>query len=462
MTEYEPTAASLSGHTVPDWYHDAKLGIFIHWGIYSVPAWAPDPGEGNDYAEWYPHEMYVEETPTHEHHREQYGDREYIDFAEDWHAENWDPESWAAFFDDVGAGYVVLTGEHHDGFPLWPSHYTEYDANSVGPERDLVGELCAAARDRGLRFAASYHANLNYYQPGFEGPFGHPDYHGGEPFEDTEPGPEYIEFMNAKHRELIRRYRPDLLWFDTPQADAETLHANELIADYYNRAEEWGKEVAVNDRASTDHDAFAGHEQGDADRPGGDFATPEYTSFEEIKPFKWETCRGIGHSFGYNAREGPGDHLSTEELVALFVDVVSKNGNLLINVGPRADGTIPDLQREPLAGLGAWLDASGPAIYGTRPWAVAESDNGAVRYTHRDGDLYAIALSWPDDLALELGEHADVDAVGPVALLTAGDAVALDATFEAGALTVDLPEAPPDHPGYAYAVRVAGVPNPRR
>jgi alpha-L-fucosidase len=443
--EYEPTAESLSAHPVPDWFADAKLGVFVHWGIYSVPAWAPPPEEGHAYAEWYPRYMYVEGSPTREYHREQYGDREYLDFVEEWRAENWDPEEWAAFFDDVGARYVVLTGEHHDGFPLWPTHYTKHNAAEMGPERDLVGDLCAAVRDRGLKFAASYHANLNYYQPGFEGPFGHPDYHGTEPFEDTRPGPEYVDFMDAKHRELIRRYEPDLLWFDTPQADAETLRAHELLADYYNRAAEWGKEVVANDRAATDAHA--------------DFVTPEYETFDEIREEKWEACRGVGHSFGYNARETREDHLSTTDLVRLFVDVVSKNGNLLINVGPRADGTIPDLQREPLEGLGGWLDRYGDAVYGTRPWAVSEDDAAAVpvRYTHRDGTLYATLFEWPGgDLDLAVGRHADPGSVERVAHV-GGEECPYEPTDDG--VRVSLPAVPPEeHPAYAFALD--GVPAP--
>ncbi len=438
-TEYEPTWSSLETHAVPEWYHDAKLGIFIHWGIYSVPAYA-DPESDHAYAEWYPYYMYREGSGTHAYHQATYGDDvEYLDFVDEWQAEEWNPDSWASFFAEVGARYVVLTAEHHDGFPLWPTHYTKYNAGERGPERDIVGELSQAVRDQGLRFAGSYHANLNYYQPGFEGAFGHPAYHGGTAFDDTDPRPEYVDFMNAKHRELIRRYEPDLLWFDTPQADADQLRARELIAEYYNAAESWGKEVLVNDRASTDHDSLAGHDQGDEAGFRGDFATPEYASFDEIKPFKWEACRGIGNSFGYNAQEGPEHHLTAEELVHLFVDVVSKNGNLLINVGPKADGTIPDHQREPLEGLGSWLQTNGDAIFGTRPWTHAEDSvsDVEVRYTWADGTLYATALEWPGDtLTLRPGEDVSAAALDHVTLLGADEQ--LEVTQRGDDLSVDL------------------------
>jgi alpha-L-fucosidase len=445
MGAYEPTADSLSTHAVPDWYHDAKLGIFIHWGPYSVPAYA-DPEGDHAYAEWYPYYMYREGSDTHAHHRSEYGeDVEYLDFARQWRAEQWDPEEWADFFAEVGAGYVVLTGEHHDGFPLWPSHYTKYNAGELGPERDLVGDLCEAVRDRGLRFAASYHANLNYYQPGFDGAFGHPAYEGTAAFDDTDPQPEYVDFMNAKHRELIRRYDSDLLWFDTPQADDDRLRANELIAEFYNRAAERGTEVLVNDRGATD--------------AHGDIDTPEYETYDEIQEAKWETCRGIGNSFGYNAEEGPEDHLSATDLVHLFVDVVSKNGNLLINVGPRADGTIPDLQREPLAGLGDWLDTNGQAIFGTRYWAVAEAaaPDVEVRYTWADDTLYAIALGWPgESITLDIAQH--VDATPDAARLLGSGDVNFEST-RAG-VRIDLPASPPaEAPAYAFALD--GVPRGR-
>jgi len=470
MSDYQPTWESLDTHETPEWFHDAKLGIFIHWGVYSVPAWAPSEAEigGEDaspYAEWYPYYMYEDGSPTHEYHREHYGeDVEYADFIDEFTAENWDPDEWADLFADVGAGYVVLTGEHHDGFPLWGTHYAKHNAVERGPERDLVGDLCESARDRDLRFAASYHANFNYYQPGFEGRFGHPDFRGGEVFdEDAGPGPEYVDFMNAKHRELIREYEPDLLWFDVPKADADHLEAKKLIADYYDTAEEWGKEVAVNDRASTDAlGPTINIEEDDDGEFHGDFVTPEYASFDEIRDEKWEACRGIGHSFGYNEAENEDDHLTGEELIHSFVDIVSKNGNLLLNVGPKADGTIPEIQVERLRALGEWLDVNGAAIFGTRPWAVAEDDGAAVevRYTHRDGDLFAVALEWPgEDLSLSVPSHVDLSEPPETALLIPEGETPVDATLSDDTLSLSLSEQPAtDH---AYTVRLSDVENPR-
>ena len=512
--EYEPTWESLDDHPVPDWFEDAKLGIFIHWGPYSVPGWAPVGG----YAEWYPYGMYREDSDMYDYHREHWGeDFEYVDFIDEWNADEWDPDAWASLFRDVGAKYVVLTGEHHDGFPLWDSHYTKYNAAEMGPERDIVADLSEAVRDADMRFAPSYHANLNFYQPGFDGVFGHPDFD-ATTVEDADPGPEYVDFMNAKHRELIRRYEPDLLWFDVPRADGETLRAQELMADYYERAAtEWDKAVAVNDRAASD--AWGEH---------GDFGTPEYEILDEIRESKWEMCRGIGYSFGYNRAEDEDDHLSGEALINLLADVVSKNGNLLLNVGPKADGTIPELQRRPLRTMGEWLSTHEDAIYGTRPWVVwgwnseiesdeastmhwgpedsdaesdeldtgessegleedadsddpdenadpddsdanAESDDsegdaadpeiGGIRFTWRDGTLYVCFIDEPDEtVSLALGEYVSLPDTLNASLL--GDADAdVRCSLDDGTVTLSVPEAACND--YITVVTLSEVPNPR-
>jgi alpha-L-fucosidase len=464
---YDPTWESLDAHPVPDWYHDAKLGIFVHWGVYSVPAWAPtDADIGGDhaspYAEWYPYYMYDEDSPTHAYHVETYGeDVTYADFVDEWEAGEWDPEQWADLFADVGARYVVLTGEHHDGFPLWDTHYAKHSAAANGPERDLVGELAAAVRDRGLRFGASYHANYNYYQPGFEGRFGHPDYRPGPlGTEGSRPGPEYVDFMNAKHRELIREYDPDILWFDTPNADSDHLRAKELMADFYNRAAARGQDVVVNDRAATDAVGGTIDPDDDQEATHGDFVTPEYATLATLTDRKWEACRGLGHSFGFNRAEGEADHIDPGELVRTFVDVVSKNGNLLLNVGPRADGSIPDPQERRLRALGDWLSVNGEAVFGTRPWVVAEDDTSdvPVRYTWRDGTLYATAFAWPDE-ELTLGVPAHVGSVpGDAAVLSTDGDRTCGTSTQRETVTVSLPDRP-DH-DCAYTVRFEGVDGP--
>jgi len=453
VIEYEPTWESLERHDLPQWFDDAKLGIFVHWGAYSVPAWAPVTDDGDvsesGYAEWYPKGMYERDSPVYEHHVETYGeDVEYGDFLERWDAENWDPDRWADFFaDEVGARYVVLTAEHHDGIAQWDSDVTDWTTVERGPERDVVGELGRAVRDRGLKFAGSFHALLNFYDPNNPGLYGHPDID-----DEGHPGEEYVEFMNEKLRELVDETRPDLLWLDGEwKASAEEYGTKETVAYYYEQAQRWGKAVAVNDRLG------AGEE-----RERGDFYTPEYDSFDEIVDHKWEATRGLAGSFGYNRNEPEHHYLTVTELVRSFVDVVSKNGNLLINVGPRADGTIPEIQRERLSGLGAWLDVNGAAIFGSSPWthSSATADDGTpVRYTWADGALYATAFGWPDDsLTVRLEESDSPHAVG---LLTGSGRIEGDWSTTSEGVRVDVADNPPeDHPGHAYAFRLAGVSRP--
>src|SRR5919108_97711 len=297
--DYTPDPASLNRHHAPRWFEDAKLGFFIHWGAYSVPAWAPESG-GRAYAEWYWNEMSHPGTPTFERHREVYGeDFPYDRFIEQWKAERFDPDAWLRLFKEGGAKYFVQVSKHHDGVALFDTATTGRDTVDLGPHRDFVHELFDAA-DRG-------------------------DY--------------------------------------------------DLKRGLY-------------------------------------YTTPEYSVEPDINPAKWEATRGIGRSFGYNAEEGPQDYLSADELIDGFVDIVSKNGNLLLNLGPKADGTIPEIQADRVRALGAWLDVNGEAIYGTTYWNHAEDarSNVPVRYTVKDGALYATALEWPGsrltlsgDLPLEQG-----------------------------------------------------------
>lgn len=400
---YEPTYASVSQHPVPDWYHDAKLGIFIHWGLYSVPAFAPnapDLGEtiakgnwqewfaNNPYAEWYYNSLRIDGSPTQRYHNETYGaDFAYFDFVSQFNdaVQAWDPNAWADLFHRAGARYVVPTTKHHDGFLLWPSRHPNPHRDGYHSQRDLIGELEQAVRQRGIHYAL-------YYSGGIDWTFNPQVIQSREDMAAAVPQmPEYIEYADNHWRELTERYGTEILWNDIAYPAAADI--NRLFADYYNH----NPEGLVNNRfrQTFEMDPETGELRSDYHF---DFETPEYTSFDEIRQKKWESCRGIGHSFGYNRHEAAEQYLSEEELIHSFVDIVSKNGNLLLNVGPMADGTIPDLQVQRLEELGRWLDVNGEAIYGTRPWQRAEGrmdDGTAVRFTQRDGTLYAILLKQP-------------------------------------------------------------------
>ena len=395
MPRYAPNKASLDERPVPSWFADAKLGIFVHWGPYSVPAWARTgvsmlelAKEGwdkafasNPYAEWYWNTLAFPESATRAHHEAVYGpDFTYERFAEIFRAatRDWSPDPWAQLFARAGARYVVLTTKHHDGFLLWPSAHRSPRMRDWQSERDLVGDLTRSVRAAGMRMGL-------YYSGGIDWPFE------GRPVRDIAglmkaipQSPEYARYADAHWRELIERYQPSVLWNDIgyPKA-AEPLR---LMADYYARV----PDGVVNNRFTT-----FGYE---ASERHHDFTTPEYAVLADAIPSKWEACRGVGNSFGWNRAETAADLLSVEQLVHLFVDIVAKNGNLLLNVGPTGDGSIPWSQAERLLGLGGWLDVSGEAIFGTRPWlraSASTSDGQEVRFTRKADAVYAIVLGTP-------------------------------------------------------------------
>ena len=385
---YRATRSSLEKHPLPEWYSDAKLGIFIHWGLYSVPAWAPvsaglnqiPMGEfflQNPYAEWYLNSIRIKGSPSYQHHVETYGeDYDYYDFARRFNEEikKWNPQEMARLFKKIHARYVVLTTKHHDGFVLWPTQVRNsyLPFNKQQASRDLVGELTEAVRAEGMTTGL-------YYSGGLDWSF-HPFVITGSGLSGyaTPPGEKYARYADAQWRELIERYEPLILWNDINYpSQAEPL---QLFADYYNKF----ADGVLNDRWGVGV---------------SDYTTPEYARYEEITPKKWESCRGIDFSFGYNQNSTPLQMLSVDELVDSFVDIVSKNGNLLLNVGPKADGSIPELQLQRLLGLGEWLDSNGEAIFETRPWIEAEGrlegEGTDVRFTQKGDVIYVILLDEP-------------------------------------------------------------------
>ena len=397
---YQPTSLSVSQHPVPDWFSEAKLGIFIHWGLYSVPGWArgtETPLEevmansqgqewfaNNPYAEWYLNSMKIEGSATAEHHRQTYGpDMTYDDFVPIFNDEiqQWDPTAWAMLFKEVGARYVVLTTKHHDGFLLWPSQHPNPHKSNYFTQRDLVGELTEAVTAQGLKMGLYYSSGLDWtFNEKTIATF--PDL-----FEAVPQQTEYVQYLENHWRELMDRYSPWVLWADigSPQA----YDPLPVFADYYNQR----PDGVVNNRHKM---KFT--DAGVVSPVHYDFTTPEYQVLDSVAEQKWETCRGIGRSFGYNRTEDVSEFLSVDELVDSFVDIVSKNGNLLLNVGPKADGTIPDGQRQRLEGLGRWLRTNGEAIFDTHPWQQADAitaQGERVRFTQKDQTVYVMLLDQP-------------------------------------------------------------------
>ncbi len=373
--KYEPTIESLNRHEVPAWYSHAKLGIFIHWGLYSVPGWAPlshpdhdfetaDYIKYNPYAEWYLNVMRIDGSPTQAYHREHYGkDFDYYNFAPvfDKEIQKWNPDEMAKIFRDAGARYVVLTSKHHEGFTLWPSAV----ANPTLPKdrqhaaRDIVGELTDAVRKQDMKMGIYYSGGYDWtFVPG---PITKPaDYETVKPQSEA-----YGKYANAQIHELIQRYHPSVLWNDIDWP--KTGKAMEVEADYYNAV----PDGVIDDRFGIKH---------------ADFTSPEYQKVDKISPKKWEECRGLGRSFGYNRAEGEAETIAPGELIALLVDIVSKNGNLLARRG--AGG-----RRHDSAGADGAAERAGRMAQAKRFGNLRHGAVGARGWQERRGRRSALYLS---------------------------------------------------------------------
>jgi alpha-L-fucosidase len=391
---YAPTWASLDQRPVPAWFTDAKFGIFIHWGVYSVPAYRPvSPRPYETYAEWYGADVYGNAALRQSFHNKNYGPTfTYRDFGPLFRAELFEPARWADLFAQSGARYVVLTAKHHDGYSLWPTrapYKQQWHSGVVGPKRDLVGELTQAVRARGLKMGFYYSlmeweststANRpgGYYLP----PADIKRY--------QIPEAAYVEQNSLwQLKELVMNYQPALLFADGEwDRPASYWRSPEFLAWLYNEAPN-KDEVVVNDRWG----------QGTRGQHGG-YYTSEYASDSDKLggQHPWEESRGMGQSYGFNRAENLADYQTSAQLVHQLIDIVSRGGNLLLNIGPAADGTIPVLMQERLVDIGQWLALNGEAIYGTRPWAPgasAPSQAPRLYYTAKGPDVYVLAPSWP-------------------------------------------------------------------
>lgn len=478
---FAPTLQSLNAHAVPEWYEDAKFGIFIHWGLFSIPGFASKSGSISDtfknnydiavaltpYCEWYWNAIKVPESDSARHHAEVYGNAPYQNFRAPFARglEQWKPDAWAELFAAAGARYVVLVTKHHDGYCLWPSGIENPHEEDWTSKRDIVGELGDAVRAKGMRYGL-------YYSGGLDWTFNREPLRTMADFMGSMPGGDYPAYAEAQMRELIARYKPDILWNDIswPAGQDPMLR---LFADYYEAV----PDGVINDRwmpmtperaklrdpeARRALDAALKPRMQNARRKGVipqlpphcDFRTPEYAAFEEIQTKKWEATRGISHSFGYNRRDTDADYESVESLVHSFIDSVSKNGNLLLNVGPRGeDAQIPTEQIARLKGFGAWLKANGEGIYGTRPWTQAAGttlEGGRVRFVQKNNVLYAHLLDVPPDLSITL-ECDGLPAVTQATHLATG--VSMPAKRTAGGLAFAL--SAPLAPAPAHAFRLS-------
>jgi alpha-L-fucosidase len=454
-------ATTAATRPLPAWYADAKLGIMIHWGVWAVPAWAettldpervadpddPDyllaPGgierfvRHNPYTEWYENSLAIDGTATQQFHADTYGaDFPYTGFQAPFEeaAASWNADDWARLFATARARYVVFVSKHHDGYALWPSEVANPGRPGWNSTRDFVGELADATRERCMRLGL-------YYSGGIDWSFAPPPIANVLDFIDpAPPGPVYARYVEDHYRELIARYRPSVLWNDitSPALTDEAA----LFADYY---------AAVPDGVVNDRWGF------DGTNPS-DFTTAEYDVRDEISAEKWEAVRGIGRTFGFNVNQSVEDYGTPEKYLHLLIDVVSKNGNLLLNVGPMADGTIPAPQVEVLEALGAWLDRYGNAIFGTRPWTQhrgVTAEGLDVRFTQRadGGVVYAILLGTPADGVVTLRDFAASPDTVRLADATRDDLAPLAWRRDGADLRIELPRL--DEALSAHALAIA-------
>ncbi len=405
---------ALKARPAPDWLANDKLGIMFQWGLSAIPAWAPTEGDIGEiaarnpensaafspYAEWYWNSMRLPASPTAAHHAATYGpDVSYEAFAPPFKAAAaaLDIEAWCDLVELAGARHAVLVTKHHDGFLLWPSTHANPHRAGWHCERDLVGEFAAGLRDRGLRFGVYYSGGLDWtFSPG-------PSRNLLETLMTCPVSAQYARYCAAHYRELIDRYRPTYLWNDIAYPTQEGLLA--LFQDYYAVV----PDGAVNDRWLPARELRAGF-TGQAEELArlvtnirrerrappplhADVITPEYAQLDSAGSRAWETVRGVGVSFGHNQNESPQTLLSTQSLIQLLADIVSKGGNLLLSVALRADGSPCPQQLERVRGLGNWLRRNGAAVFGTRPWAQScakTQDGGDVRFTRKGDDVFAI------------------------------------------------------------------------
>lgn len=403
---------------VPEWYRDAKLGFFVHWGLYSVPAWAvqhgPDvniPTEDayawHQYAEWYGNTVRIPGSPTWERHQRTYGaGTSYEDLADLWDASAFDADAFVGELVGAGAKYIIPTTKHHEGFCLWNTATTGFNSAARGPQRDLIGEFHDATRRAGARFGVYYSGALDWHVSDFPAIESDTDL-----FRYRRHDEHFSRYSAAQLDELVTRFSPDVLWNDIEWPDGGKGHDEYAVAALLNRYFDKVPEGVVNDRWGV---------------PYHGFLTREYTKIPDIVDAPWESTRGLGYSFGFNQAEDQRHSLSGSDLIRMFVDVVAKNGNLLINVGPAADGSIPELQRASMRELGAWMKTNGGAVYATRPWIRFGEELGAPRrYTRSAGAVHVHALDpsvgelalptelsgaevrWQDGSAAEVVSHPD-------------------------------------------------------
>ena len=465
---YQPNWQSLDGRPTPQWFRDAKFGIFIHWGVYAVPGYST---KGN-YAEWYQQGLQTTDTARMKFHKAKFGERTYYDLAKDFKAELYKPDEWAKLFEISGAKYIVLTSKHHDGFTLWPNKEANktwgfpWNAVDAGPHRDLLGDLFKAVRKTSVR-AGMYYSLYEWFNPLW--------------LSNKES---YVtQHVWPQMKELINTYQPDVFWTDGDwDAPAETWKSQEFLTWLFNESPVKEK-IIVNDRWGS----------GIRFKHAGIY-TPEYQPDLDFENHAWEESRGMGYSYGYNREEDAWDYNSTQSLVIALIDKVSRGGNFLLDIGPDEHGKIPPIMQERLLEMGDWLALNGEAIYGTTRWKTVsqwsegrrdyklknehaaddwktggdimlkltvDPDRGyAVKevfytYNEKSNSLYAIFPRYPDNKKLVLKDMV-LSAGTPLTFLSGNQNLSWKQAGDN--VIIELPEYNPNKlkAPYAYAIKIAG------
>jgi len=467
-TSYEATWASLTSHPYPKWFQDAKFGIYFHWGVYSVPAYG---------SEWYPRWMYVDTlvwgTQFYDHHVKTYGKPDkfgYKDFIPMFKAEKFNADEWASLFRRSGAKFAGPVAEHADGFSMWDSQLNEWNAKKMGPKRDIIGELETAIRKKGMKFITTFHHQWEWgwyptwdtltdcSNPQYAGLYGPKVSAGAFDYKNPNPAPslEWFQLWKNKTIEVINKYQPDMVWFDSRLSFIPDSITRNLLAYYYNKGLDWNREVSMTYKVGElpANSAILDIEKG---------------AMENIEKFPWLTDTSIDDaSWCYNLYP---KYKTSQKLINYLITIVSKNGQLLLDIPPKPDGTIPDEVKLLLLDMGDWLAINGEAIYGTRPWikfGEGPTSDGKgdfndkipaytprdIRFTSKGDTVYALIMAIPTNgktMITSLSEKKyTMDAVELV-----GSQKKLKFIQNSEGIIVELPKTLPSK--FAFALRIVGL-----
>lgn len=425
--EFKDTWESLSGFRVPDMYRDCKFGIFIHWGVFSVPAFAN---------EWYSRNMYIEGSREFEHHIKTYGPQKdfgYKDFIPMFTAENFDADEWLTLFEEAGAQYFIPVAEHHDGFQMYGTEISKWNSVEMGPKRNILGELFEAADRHNIIRGCSSHRVEHWFFMGNgrkfdsditdnekEGDFYWPAMKDpadvNDSFSEPVPTDDFLEDWLVRCCEIVDKYKPVIIYFDWwIHHFAVAPYLKKFAAYYYNRAKEAGRPAIINYK----HDSFAF---------GSAVVDVERGKFADVKPYVWQTDTSIARNSWCYTTENKDYYKDAEELICELVDIVSKNGRLLLNIGPKADGTIVEEEAHTLREIGKWLRINGEAIYSSKVWRYpgegpTKTEEGQftdgskqiftskdIRFTVNNGCIYATVLKFPEDGQIDITSLRKADA----------------------------------------------------